>query len=200
MTLKSGVRQQQEEIGLKFSQLKDTTDFNRVQLQHSMISAGEQHKANKTKISMDKYQQDINAAGQLMTIPTLPPQELNPIGIPETTYQDPKEPYQPPEPAKAINTYQGPTFLQQVGQVVGIAASLASFPSDLELKENIVRKDRSKRGFPIYEFNYKHEPNQRYQGVMGQDLLELLPEAVREGDNGYLEVNYNLIDVEFKQV
>ena len=193
-------RQQQEQIGLKFSQLKDTTDFNRIQLQHSMISAGEQHKANKTKISMDKYQQDINAAGQLMTIPTLPPQELNPIGIPETTYQDPKEPYQPPEPAKAINTYQGPTFLQQVGQVVGIAASLASFPSDLELKENIVRKDRSKRGFPIYEFNYKHEPNQRYQGVMGQDLLELLPEAVREGANGYLEVNYNLIDVEFKQV
>ena len=72
--------------------------------------------------------------------------------------------------------------------------------SDLELKENIVRKGRSKRGFPIYEFNYKHEPNQRYQGVMGQDLLELLPEAVREGDNGYLEVNYSLLDVEFKKV
>ena len=35
---------------------------------------------------------------------------------------------------------------------------------------------------------------------MGQDLLELLPEAVREGDNGYLEVNYSLLDVEFKKV
>ena len=72
--------------------------------------------------------------------------------------------------------------------------------SDLELKENIVRKDRSPSGLPIYEFNYKHEPNQRYQGVMGQDLLELLPSAVREADNGYLEVDYSQIDVEFKEV
>ena len=192
-------KQQQEGIGLKFSQLKDTTDFGRIQIQQSMISAGEQHKANKTKISMDKYQQDINAANQLMTRPTLPPQEINPIGIPTTTYQDPMGPNQPPEPAEAINTYQGPTFLQQVGQVVSIGASLFAM-SDLEVKEKIVRKGRSPKGIPIYEFNYKHEPNQRYQGVMGQDLLELLPEAVREGDNGYLEVNYALVDVEFKKV
>jgi hypothetical protein len=191
-------KQQQEGIGLKFSQLKDTTDFGRIQIQQSMISAGEQHKANKTKITMDKYQQDINAASQLMTRPTLPPQEINPIGVPETTYQDPMAPNMPPEPAEAINTYQGPTFLQQVGQIASIAAAFMG--SDLELKDKIERKGRSPKGFPIYEFNYKHEPNQRYQGVMGQDLLELAPEAVREGDNGYLEVNYNLIDVEFKKV
>ena len=193
-------KQQQEGIGLKFSQLKDTTDFNRIQIQQSMISAGEQHKANQTKIDMDKYQQDLNAASRLTTRPTLPPQEISPLEMPETQYQDPMAPNKPPEPAEAINTYQGPTFLQQVGQVVSVAASIAAMSSDLELKENIVRKGRSKRGFPIYEFNYKHEPNQRYQGVMGQDLLELLPEAVREGDNGYLEVNYALVDVEFKKV
>ena len=195
-------QQQQQGLGLQFSQLKDSTDFSRIQVQQSMISAGEQHKANKTKIAMDKYQQDINAASNLMTRPTLPPQEISPIGIPETTYQDPMAPNMPPEPAEAINTYQGPTFLQQLGQVASIAGSMAYMfgGSDVELKENIVRKGRSKRGFPIYEFNYKHEPNQRYQGVMGQDLLELLPEAVREGDNGYLEVNYALVDVEFKKV
>jgi hypothetical protein len=194
-------KQQQENLGLKFSQLKDTSDFNRIQVQQSMISAGEQNKANQTKIDMDKYQQDINAASQLMTAPTLAPQEISPLEIPETQYQDPMGPTQTHEPAEAINTYQGPTFMQQLGQGVSIAASIGSmFASDLELKENIVRKGRSKRGFPIYEFNYKHEPNQRYQGVMGQDLLELAPEAVREGDNGYLEVNYNLIDVEFKKV
>ena len=193
-------KQQQENLGLQFSQLKDTTDFGRIQIQQSMISAGEQHKANKTKISMDKYQQDINAASNLMTRPTLPPQEISPIGVPLATFQDPLAPTKPPEPAEAINTYQGPTFLQQVGQVAGIAASIASLSSDLELKENIVRKGRSKRGFPIYEFNYKHEPNQRYQGVMGQDLLELLPSAVHEADNGYLAVDYTQLDVEFKKV
>tara|TARA_B100000686_G_C16788036_1_gene976596 strand:- start:1613 stop:3055 length:1443 start_codon:yes stop_codon:yes gene_type:complete len=195
-------KQQQEQYGLKFSQLKDSTDFNRLQLQQSMISAGEQHKANQTKILMDKYQQDINAASQLMTRPTLPPIELAPIEVPETQFQDPLKPNEPPEPAEAINTYQGPTFLQQVGQVASIAGSIATmFPgSDLELKENIVRKGRSKRGFPIYEFNYKHEPNQRYQGVMGQDLLKLLPSAVHEADNGYLAVDYSQLDVEFKKV
>ena len=196
-------KQQQENLGLKFSQLKETTDFNRIQVQQSMISAGEQNKANQTKIDMDKYQQDINAASQLMTEPTLAPQEISPLEIPETQYQDPMAPIQPPEPAEAINTYQGPTFMQQLGQGISIAASIGSMfaaGSDLELKENIVRKGRSKRGFPIYEFNYKHEPNQRYQGVMGQDLLELYPEAVREGDNGYLEVFYDLLDVEFKKI
>ena len=193
--------QQQEQLGLKFSQLKETSDFNRIQIQQSLISAGEQHKANQMKVAMDKYQQDINTASRLTTRPVLPPQEVSPLELPETAYQDPSEPLRPPEPAKAINTYQGPTFLQQVGQAVGIAASIASIASsDLELKENIVRKGRSKRGFPIYEFNYKHEPNQRYQGVMGQDLLELLPSAVHEADNGYLAVDYNLIDVEFKKV
>ena len=198
---KSDAQHAQDQIGLKFAQLKDRTDRSRIQLQQSMISAGEQHEADKTRIAMDKYQQDINAAANLQTRPTLPPQELDPLGLPTTTYQDPMAPNEPPDPREAINIYQGPTFLQQVGQGVGIAASLYSmFTSDLELKENIVRKGRSKRGFPIYEFNYKHEPNQRYQGVMGQDLLELLPEAVREGDNGYLEVNYALVDVEFKKV
>ena len=35
---------------------------------------------------------------------------------------------------------------------------------------------------------------------MGQDLLELLPSAVVEADNGYLAVDYSQIDVEFKEV
>ena len=192
--------QQQEQLGLKFSQLKDTTDFNRIQIQQSMISAGEQNKANHMKVAMDKYQQDLNTASKLTTRPTLPPQEVSPLELPETAYQDPSAPLKPPEPAEAVNTYQGPTFLQQVGQIASIGASIFSMASDLELKENIVRKGRSKRGFPIYEFSYKHEPNQRYQGVMGQDLLELLPSAVHEADNGYLAVDYSQLDVEFKKV
>ena len=35
---------------------------------------------------------------------------------------------------------------------------------------------------------------------MGQDLLELLPSAVHEADNGYLAVDYSQLDVEFKKV
>ena len=194
---------QQDQIGLKFSQLKDRTDFNRLQLQQSMISSGEQHEANKTKLTMDKYQQDLNAANNLMPRPSAPPQEIKPLSIPQTTYQDPRAPVQGPLPEKAINTVQRPSAFNTFLQIAGIGATLYTkgmFGSDLELKENIVRKGRSPRGFPIYEFNYKHEPNHRYQGVMGQDLLELMPSAVVEADNGYLAVDYSQIDVEFKEV
>tara|TARA_E500000305_G_scaffold39804_1_gene30436 strand:+ start:3808 stop:5241 length:1434 start_codon:yes stop_codon:yes gene_type:complete len=199
LNTKQDAQHQQDQIGLKFSQLKDRTDFNRQQLSESMKSADGQYKADKQKLVMDKYQQDLTAAANLMSVPSAPPQETQPLGIPETTWQDPTKPTKPPIPAEAVNTYQGPSMLQQVGQVVGIAASLYSM-SDLEVKDNIVRKGRSPRGFPIYEFNYKHEPNHRYQGVMGQDLLELLPSAVVEADNGYLAVDYSQLDVEFKQI
>jgi len=197
-------QQQQDQIGLKFSQLKDRTDFNRLQLQQSMISAGEQHEANKTKLSMDKYQQDINASAALMAKPTLPPQELDPVGLPVPDYQKPAMPNMPPKPLKGAVTAQGPSTMSKIS--TGVSTAYAAWQlftlmgSDIELKENIVRKGRSPRGFPIYEFNYKHEPNHRYQGVMGQDLLELLPSAVVEADNGYLAVDYSQLDVEFKEV
>ena len=201
-------KQQQDQIGLKFSQLKDRTDFNRLQLQQSMISSGEQHEANKTKLSMDKYQQDINASAALMAKPTLPPQEQQPLGLPVPDYQDPAMPNMPPKPLEGVVTAQAPSTMSKIATGVGVASSFFAMAktfgwlglSDLELKENIVRKGRSPRGFPIYEFNYKHEPNHRYQGVMGQDLLELLPSAVVEADNGYLAVDYSQIDVEFKEV
>ena len=35
---------------------------------------------------------------------------------------------------------------------------------------------------------------------MAQDLVESYPSAVKTGPNGYLEVDYSQIDVEFKEV
>ena len=35
---------------------------------------------------------------------------------------------------------------------------------------------------------------------MAQDLLKQLPQAVSEGDNGYLQVDYNMTDVVFQKV
>ena len=109
----------------------------------------------------------------------------------------------PPKPLKGAVTAQAPSTMSKISTGVGTAVGLYqlfTLLSDIELKENIVRKGRSPKGFPIYEFEYKHEPNHRYQGVMAQDLLELLPSAVVEADNGYLAVDYSQIDVEFKEV
>ena len=69
-----------------------------------------------------------------------------------------------------------------------------------KMKENIMRTGRSRKGIPIYEWNYKHRPDQRYQGVMAQDIAESHPLAVNIGPNGYLEVDYTQLDVEFKEV
>ena len=46
----------------------------------------------------------------------------------------------------------------------------------------------------IYKFNYLNDPTV-YQGVMAQEV----PWASVKADNGYLMVDYNKVDVEFKK-
>ena len=72
--------------------------------------------------------------------------------------------------------------------------------SDERLKENIVKVKHSHSGIPIYHFNYIGE-EQTWSGTMAQDLLSLgITEAVTTADNGYYQVNYNLIDVDMEKV
>lgn len=69
--------------------------------------------------------------------------------------------------------------------------------SDINLKENIVKVGEEK-GFNIYEFNYKGQP-EKYQGVMAQEVQKIMPEAVVEQD-GHLAVLYDKIGIEFKKL
>ena len=100
----------QEGIGMKFGQLKQQTDYGRVQLQQSMISAGEQNEADKQRIGMDKYQADINASASLKSVPTAPPQQKLPLMIPDTVYNKVLEPTAPPLPVRGINTVHDTSF------------------------------------------------------------------------------------------
>lgn len=77
------------------------------------------------------------------------------------------------------------------------AAAPAAAASDINLKENI-EKVGEENGFNIYEFNYKGKP-ERYRGVMAQEVINVIPDAVLEKD-GYLAVDYNKIGIEFKRV
>ena len=109
-------------IGLKFSQLKERTEFGREQIQQSIISAGEQDAADRNRITMDKYQQDLQAA-QLMTArPTPQPAESLPLQIPDTTYIDPQRPTPPPKPVLGANTVPQQGILSKVNQVMSIVA------------------------------------------------------------------------------
>ena len=78
------------------------------------------------------------------------------------------------------------------------AAMIGGF-SDVGLKENIEPVGKSPSGIRIYEFNYIGE-NTRYRGAMAQEVMTQIPEAVSEMDNGYLSINYDLLDVNMEKV
>ena len=98
--------------------------------------------------------------------------------------------------------------MQNVGlaaftEALGIASSVASiaplFTSDRRLKDNIQKIGESISGLGIYKFNYIGKAKQ-YIGAMADEVIKVVPEAVGNMSNGYLGVNYNLIDVTFKEV
>ena len=78
------------------------------------------------------------------------------------------------------------------GQVAG---AFAAMNSDIRLKDDINLVGKSPSGINIYTFKYKGD-DKTYQGVMAHQV----PEASFVGDDGYLKVNYNKLDVEFKEV
>lgn len=89
-----------------------------------------------------------------------------------------------------------------LGQAAGAIGSgigaVSSFFSDCDLKENI-RKIGRKNGFNIYQFNYKGCPR-KYHGVMAQEVMEVVPNAVARHKSGYLMVDYNRIGLKMECV
>jgi hypothetical protein len=78
------------------------------------------------------------------------------------------------------------------GIMGGLGSAFGGFmSSDVRLKENIKRVGTSKQGFGIYSYNYIGD-NQKYRGVMAQEVQASMPEAVTE-IGGYLAVDYSMI-------
>ena len=65
--------------------------------------------------------------------------------------------------------------------------------SDIRLKDNIELVGKSHSDINIYNFTYLNDPTV-YQGVMAHEV----PWASVKHDNGYLMVDYNKVDVDFK--
>ena len=81
----------------------------------------------------------------------------------------------------------------QIAGGIGSAYQLGMF-SDRRLKEDIELVGKSPSGINIYEFKYIDAPD-RYQGVIAQEV----PEVSFEVD-GYLAVDYDKLDVDFKKI
>ena len=89
--------------------------------------------------------------------------------------------------------------LSIAGSVASIYTGFNPTGSDRRIKENIKKIGESISGLGIYKFNYIGKAKQ-YIGAMADEVIKVVPEAVVTMPNGFLGVNYNLIDVTFKEV
>lgn len=89
-----------------------------------------------------------------------------------------------------------------LGGILGLGGQLgaAAIFSDVRLKENIIPLGRE--GIhKMYHFSYKDDPENRiYKGVMAQDILETIPEAVINAEDGFLMVNYDMLGIRMTEV
>ena len=96
-----------------------------------------------------------------------------------------------------IQAQNSGNFLGDLGTLAGIGMQM--YRSDRRLKENIEQVGTTKHGLPLYEFNYRFQPDVRYRGVMADDVEKVMPEAIGE-EGGYKFVNYSMLGVRMEVV
>lgn len=62
-------------------------------------------------------------------------------------------------------------------------------PSDIRVKQDIEALGNAGSVLPLYSFKYLDDETE-YVGVMAQDVLDVRPDAVVTGDDGFYRVNY----------
>ena len=95
---------------------------------------------------------------------------------------------------------QAGQLMNSISFGLNVATGIAAI-SDKRVKDNIDRVGTSPKGYGIYEWNYRGEsPDERYRGVIAQEVVKVNPMAVGILDNGLLGVYYDKIDVELEAV
>ncbi len=83
----------------------------------------------------------------------------------------------------------------------GSAAGKIAGSSDIRLKMNIERVGTDERtGLPVYEFEYKANPGERFRGVMAHEVEAKYPDAVTTDRNGFKAVFYERLGMEMVRV
>ncbi len=85
--------------------------------------------------------------------------------------------------------------LTKLGAKVGTKKNV----SDLRLKTDVHRIGTAAHGLPLYTFRYIDEPG-LYEGVMAQDVLGVMPEAVSVAEDGYYRVDYEMLGIPFRRL
>lgn len=89
----------------------------------------------------------------------------------------------------------GAALMAPTGTFPAMAAGLAGVGSDASIKQNIELIGRHHLGIGIYKYEYKPKYRSKWGhghhiGVMAQEVMNVLPEAVMRHPDGYLMVNY----------
>ena len=107
-----------------------------------------------------------------------------------------------------VETWQVGTLRAESGEPFGIEPDSRTsvtggiqllYRSDRRLKTDIVEVGTVANELPLYRFRYRGEP-ETYIGVMAQDVLEIYPDAVATGPDGYYWVNYLRLGVPFYRI
>ena len=89
-----------------------------------------------------------------------------------------------------------------LGNILGSAAQLGGMyllgQSDERLKENIKPIGKSENGHNLYTWNWNDKAkelgvNDPTTGVIAQEIMKYMPEAVITDENGYYMVNYGVL-------
>lgn len=77
----------------------------------------------------------------------------------------------------------------------GAGSVYGGTPSDRRLKKNIKKVGELENGIPFHIFNYVWEldSDRPWLGVMADEVLEKIPNAVRQDEHGYMMVNYSMV-------
>ena len=102
-------------------------------------------------------------------------------------------------PPKPVYQNVGAAMFMDALSIGTSAATMYTAFSSKKLKDNIIKIGESIAGHNIYKFNYKGS-TRKFIGVIAEEIQQTVPEAVVTMSNGLLGVNYNLIDVTFKEV
>ncbi len=66
--------------------------------------------------------------------------------------------------------------------------------SDVQLKHDVAPVGHLANGLNLYRFSYNGS-DKVYVGVMAQEVARVMPDAVRRGRDGYLQVDYDRVGV-----
>lgn len=89
----------------------------------------------------------------------------------------------------------GTSIMQQLAPIAGAAAMAMS---DIRLKTEIKRVGELENGIPVYRWKWTNEAkkivgDQGTLGVLAQEILNIMPEAVSIGSDGYYQVDYGRV-------